>query len=176
MSNFSVPKYFEHVTLNSGHFRHSYLSEIDREVLLKLRRIAADAMASEGTVVADGITFEAVQEQADMYMGTLFSEFNGQKVPFLLTSGAKSTEAGKKLWKILHTTDWGIDLKFKTTIWREPGIPYVADLLLHTITPHAWHYISSGMSGDFCRCMGWCYLYPEIINNIVLGGHNEKGN
>lgn len=26
------------------------------------------------------------------------------------------------------------------------------------------YFMSSGMSGDFCRCMGWAYLFPKVID------------
>lgn len=155
------PSSFEHVTLNTGHVRHSPASEMFPRSNLKLLKIAAESLKPDGIEVDHNIIFRATKEN-DMYIGTLFYRSKSGDIPFIITGGAKTEQAGKILWKEIHTfqDSWSPVTKIK----KLPSIPFVADRLLSCIPIQAYQsFIFTGMSGDFCRCMGWAFLFPEMM-------------
>ncbi len=130
----------------------------------ELRAIAQESLQPGGTRIFCNIFFEAVKEK-DMYAGTLFSHIGNHKIPLLTTWGAKTKEAGKNLWERIQT-----DFQMNPNVVKRKNYklhaPYVADLLFDFGPPdiYAFLFFCGYLSGDFCKCMGWTFLFPETIS------------
>lgn len=156
---------FNHFTINTGHNlvqTKKYFAD-DPVVNARLRDLAQKALQENGVSIIGNITFEAVKE-SDCYAGTLFSNIGKDKIPLLTTIGVMTEEAGKKIWAGLPK--WYPKNKAVIAVrHRMPSAPFVVDLIFDCCCPdmNALQFFASGMSGDFCKCMGWAFLFPETM-------------
>lgn len=165
------PDFLHHITLNTGHSRLSYHSEVDKRLYFSLNRIVRESKSAAGArldMVNPKFFLQTTTEE-DCYVGTVFYQTTNRKVPILLTAGARSAESGVKLWKELHELDF-ISKMLLTTRHQLQPVPFVADIVIG----HAASAISPGelsdffeWSADFTRCMGWIYLYPEVFTGSL---------
>lgn len=83
-------------------------------------------------------------------------------------------ESGQQLLSAMkHDFESIMDLSTLNNIDLIP--PFVLDLILPVDLSCTGTFLLSGMSGDFCRCMGWAYLFPEVLQTKVVD-INEKKN
>lgn len=157
-------KRFEHFTFNTGHcmFQTMKYFHPNPVVNANLRQLVQKALQPEGTKVIGNIFFKLTEED-DTYVGSVYSHVGEETVPLLITCGVKTEEAGEKLWNSIQD-----DFKKFPDIVRmkgcRPRAPFVADYIFGFIPDlHAAHFFLSGMSGDFCKCIGWALLFPEVI-------------
>lgn len=157
-------KGFRHLTFNTGHCMIQSMKYFHPNPVINanLRQLVQDALQPKGVEVIDNLFFELAVED-NKYLGIVYSLVGEEKNPFLLTCGAKTEEAGVELWNYIQ------DLyKEHPAIVRQkefrPNAPFVADYLcgLHLDLDAVW-FISSGISGDFCKHIGWALLFPEVI-------------
>ena len=161
--NFKEPS-FNHFTVNTGHsmvqtkqyFRNTSV------INAKLRELAQESLKPEGVEVISNVRFCA-KEWDDAYRGTVCTVVDGMEAPLLTTFGVKTEEAGKRIWREIQnmSSNFGLDKKMN----HRPRAPFVADLLYGFIpNSQTFEFFSSGMSGSFCKYMGWAFLFPEVIS------------
>lgn len=156
---------FNHFTINTGHnlVQTKEFFPNDPMVNAELRKLAQESLTPEGAWVIGNITFKAVKE-SDCYAGTLFSNIGKDKIPLLTTFGAMTEEAGKRIWE--EIPKWFPHNKATIAMGhRRHSAPFVVDLFHDCCWPdmEAVRFFWSGMSGDFCKCMGWVFLFPEFL-------------
>ena len=56
---------------------------------------------------------------------------------------------------------------------KDPPAPFVTDFMPDNSMPpdmDSFRFFMSGISCDFCQCMGWAFLFPEVIDeNEAIG-------
>lgn len=164
---------FNHFTINTGHnlVQTKELFPNDPVSNEKLRKLAQESLTPEGAEVIGNVRFRAKVEDG-LYRGTVFSLVDGEEIPLLLTFGAKTEDSGKKVWERLQNSilKHPDAVKMKN---RRPHAPFVADyifsasfalrLFMGLLSEDELDFLGSGMSGDFCKCMGWVFLFPEVL-------------
>ncbi len=145
-------KYINHITLNSGHIRKTYSSEIEQGFYFKLMRIYKDIFKKEGTDIIDGYIAKGTNEPGN---GVLITVFGPDGVP-ILTTGITKNE-NNTVWDLLHTTSMA---PLKTSAASPPEVPFIADRLE---IGAMIHMDALKWTGDFTRCMGWICLDPQAI-------------
>ena len=156
---------FNHFTINTGHNlvqTKEYLSE-DPILHAKLKKLVKESLTQEGTKVIGNIRFRAVTE-GDTYVGSVFSCIDGKEIPLLVTFGAKTEEGGKRVWKEFQDTCNNPDVV--SMVNPRPRAPFVADFLFDDsllVDIQAFDFFISGMSGSFCKYMGWAFLFSEAL-------------
>ena len=164
---------FNHFTINTGHnlVQTKEFFPNDPAVNEKLRKLAQDSLTPEGAEVIGNVRFRAKVEDGH-YFGSVFSLVDGEEIPLLLTSGAKTEDSGKKVWEQFQNSI----LKRPNAVKmrdRRPSAPFVTDYIFSTsfelrrlmglLSEDELEFLGSGMSGDFCKCMGWVFLFPEFL-------------
>lgn len=164
---------FNHFTINTGHnlLQTEQYFPNDPVVYAKLRKLAQESLTPEGVEVIGNVRFWAVTEN-NMYRGKVAAQIGNEVIPLLITAGAKTEDAGKELWKILQNSILKRPDAVKMKNQR-PQAPFVTDYLfaesfalrylMGYLTSHELEFLGSGMSGDFCKCMGWAFLFPEVL-------------
>ncbi len=153
---------FNHFTINTGHNlvqTKKYFSD-NPAVNAKLKKMAQESLSPDGVEVIRNVRLWT-KAKDDAYCGTVGSIVDGKMVPILITFGAKTEEAGKKIWTELQN-ELGIFGVAK--MMHRPRAPFVADFLFDFIPNlQVLDFLMSGISGDFCKCMGWAFLFPEAM-------------
>ncbi|MED5052571.1 hypothetical protein P9850_12160 [Anoxybacillus rupiensis] len=144
--------YINHITLNSGHIRKSFPSEIDKELYFLLMRVKREIFMPKGAEIWDGYIARGTDDPGN---GAVITVFDRQDIPVITIGMTKHKNS--TLWEILHSTSM---LPLQTNPARPPEPPYVADRIeigaIHNIEAMRW-------TGDFSKCMAWVYLAPEAI-------------
>lgn len=164
-----------HFSFNTGHCALHTDNYFHQHTSLKSRflELAQKSLQPGGAKVIGNITFEAM-ESDDCYAGTLFSNIGGKKVPLLTTFGARTNTAGKAFWEMFQEIT-SMAPGIARTKQHSPRAPFIAECIYHDCLPdiHAYNFFFSGKSSDFCKCIGWAFLFPDTFG----GCHNtaEKG-
>lgn len=145
-------KYFNHVTLNTGHSRKSYPNEVLKVNYPHIKKVYEDMFKEGGTDVLNGFIAKGYDYSEN---GTYIRLFSPQGVPILTTGIVKSKNSN--IWKTLHSLTV---LPTVTDPFSPPELPFVADCLDigATLYPEALRW-----TGDFTRTMGWMCLSPKSI-------------
>lgn len=149
-------EHINHYTLNTGSNRRSVPSEVDKEIFFTLKRILSDARKKGKAEILDG-TFIELTEEGSAYAITLFKEVCSNKVPLLLTCGCRDKADASKVLKIVNDF-------YKSAYGKNPIISPICPFCMDIILPYM--LISSEImswTGDFCKCMAWTLLAPEMI-------------
>ncbi|NNV07147.1 hypothetical protein ETC03_12225 [Geobacillus sp. MMMUD3] len=146
-----MSKYINHITLNTGHVRKTFSSEVNKSIYFILSRMRKEIF-SVGTEIVDGYTAKGTEEKGN---GSIITVYDRQGVPIITTGIAKHKHS--TIWKLLHQTT---TMPLQTDPSSPPEAPYVADRLeigaLMNMDAMSW-------TGDFSRCMAWIYLFPNEI-------------
>lgn len=148
--------YINHITINTGHCRKTYPSEVDKETYMTLYRTFRDAQAPDGCDIMDDEFNVKITGDAIGYLCTLFKYDGKDKMP-LLTSAYSKTDKNGELWDMLFQN---MTLPLLGKRPEMPGIPYIADRIEIGMGLFPG---TSSFTGDFSRCMGWISLYPNEI-------------
>ena len=162
-----LEKGFNQFMLNSGEnqFRSEKHFKPGPGVNADLRKLAQATLQQGGVTIIGNMTFEA-EKMSDCYVGMLFSNIKGVKIPLLITCGAKTEEAGKKIWSKFQKY-YPEDKSVIAMRHRRPPAPFVTDFMPDNSMPpdmDSFRFFMSGISCDFCQCMGWAFLFPEVID------------
>lgn len=144
-------EYINHITLNSGHTRKSYPSEVSKELYFILQRIYKDIF-SGGAELFDGYTIKGTWEDG---VGVIYTVFDPQGNP-VVTSGV-SKYRRSELWTALHTSSMTL---LKTSEKFPPKSPWIADRIEFGAMDNVE---ALGWTADFSRCIAWMCLAPEKI-------------
>ena len=160
---------FNHFTINTGHnlVQTKEFFPNDPMVNAKLRKLAQESLTPEGAEVIGNVRFRAKVDD-DLYRGTVFSLVDGKEIPLLLTFGAKTEKAGKRIWMDIQNELSNFDTAHIFDVAQmmnhRPRAPFVADFLFGSVPNfQAFKFLLSGMSGDFCKCMGWAFIFPGVL-------------
>ena len=157
---------FNHFTVNTGHnlVQTEEFFPNDPVVNEKLREMAQESLTPEGAWVIGDIRFRCVTH-GDTYEIYVFSCSDGDETPLMLSVGAKTEEAAKEMWDNIKKCNNPAVISLMN---HRPRAPFVADFLLGSIDldimdAQSRAFFETGMSGDFCKCMGWVFLFPEFL-------------
>lgn len=144
-------EYINHVTLNTGHARKSYPSEVSKEIYFILNRIYKDSFSKDGAEIMDGFILKSSDGQEEGIIATIYSP---EGMP-ILTTGIVNGGSGF-MWQHLQDSSM---LPLPKNL-KEPEYPYVADRIEMgaMMNPTALQW-----TGDFTRCLAWYHLAPEKI-------------
>ena len=145
--------YITHVTLNSGHVRQTYPSEVDRKLYFALQRILRDSQTPAGAALKDGYKLHTTLDRGEA-IGTIYGADGN---PILTT--ACSSRGDGELWRMMHET---AGTALKTDPNQPPAGAYIADRI-ETGAMALRHLGAFRWTGDFARCFGWVVLAPEKI-------------
>ncbi|WP_221935135.1 hypothetical protein, partial [Brevibacillus sp. LEMMJ03] len=112
--------YIRHVTLNTGHVRKSFPSEIDKRLYFILRRMRKDIFSSSGTEIIDGYTAKGTEVTGNGAVITVFKK----NVPIITVGMTKHKHSD--VWKLMHESS---TLPLQTNPNNPPDVPYAADRL-----------------------------------------------
>lgn len=143
--------FINHITLNTGHIRQTYPTEVDKSIYFILKRIYKDSFQKKGASLFGRYTMKSTKSD----YGVLITVFNDDSIP-ILTTGISDTDDGT-LWDLLHTS---ATTPLKTSKLMHADTPYIADRLEvgALISLHAMEW-----TGDFSKCMSWIVLSPKQI-------------
>lgn len=154
---------FNHFTINTGHNlvqTKKYFSD-NPVTNAKLRELAQKSLGPEGVEVIENVRLWTTVED-DAYFGSLVTLVDGKEVPILITFGAKTEDTGKRIWMEIQNALSNSDVAQMMN--HRPRAPFVADFLFGYIPNiQSFTFLMSGMSGSFCKCMGWAFLFPEAM-------------
>lgn len=144
--------YINHINLNTGHKRLSYLEDFNTTYLFEMNRIYKDSLRKRGTKIRDGYT---VRSTLNPYHGLLVTIYNPDGLP-VLTVGI-TDNSNSKVWNTLHETSYSV---LATEIEKPPEAPYIAERLEigAGIDPETLTWVV-----DFTRYIGWIYLAPRAV-------------
>lgn len=145
-----------HYTLNTGHSKESKPIEVNKDMYFTLKRMARSSQQGKKTEVLNNVKMELTKEEGS-YIITLSKELNGEDVPFLMTMGCRDKEKSAEMLKNAASV-------YKTVYHEEVKIFPIAPFCLDIIFPTAVYFTEEmSWTGDFCRCMAWMLLAPEMI-------------
>lgn len=162
-------RYIHHITLNTGHARASYRSEIHPGVVEILRPLLERALTGEHTPIPGvtpphtltggvcgrciSLTVWAPPLSPLAFPGA--ASVADRPVPIAEIGIAPHSRCGTRLWRSLHETGERLGGGIATDIERCPPEPWVAAALDAGIAQHmaAAHWL-----GDFERCLAWAWL------------------
>lgn len=144
-------KFINHITLNTGHIRKSYVREVDKKLYFVLKRIHQESLEPDGSKLFDKYTLKSTVAAS----ATIATIFDSEGIPVLTTLCTKSKE--HNFWEDLHDTS---SAPLATQRSQPISTPYIADRLevgaMFNLDALKW-------TGDFSRCFGWLCLYPRDI-------------
>lgn len=149
-------EYFNHYTLNTDDNRKSIPAEVGKGIYFVLASKLSDARRNGKAEILDG-TYMELTEEGSTYAITLFKEINENKIPLLLTCGCKNKSDAAKTIKTVNEV-------YKEVYGKNPMVfpiaPFCIDVILPSIivAPEITEW-----TGDFCKCMAWAILAPEMI-------------
>ena len=165
---------FIHFTANTGNTAVQTLNNFKPDTKTKkaLSELAKKALQEDGVEIDSNTYFEAALSE-DSYIGTVYAIQNGNKRPILVTGGATTKESGQQILSSIKSNFESImDLSRLNNLDLIP--PFVLDVVLPVDLSCTGTFMLSGMSGDFCRCMGWAYLFPEVLQTKVVDIDEKK--
>lgn len=152
-------KYINHFTLNTGHNRKSYPSEIDKGFYFKFATIINDIIAS-GEICEfyiEGTYLKITTNGNDNYFATLHIDFNGEKIPIFATVATSNPD---KRVQVISDIKPYFKLCASHGTFLPPDAPLIIDIVLPQImlAPYVLEY-----TGDLSRCLAWTILFPQDI-------------
>lgn len=142
-----------------------FMSGISCDAILK--KLAQESLTPEGVEVIENVRLQS-KARDGAYCGTVFSPVDGKAIPLLISFGARTEEAGQKIWMDIQNELSNLDTAHIFNVAQmmnhRPCALFVADFLFG-FAPNfqAVEFLFSGMSGDFCKCMGWAFLFPGVL-------------
>lgn len=163
-------EYFNHYTLNTGHNRQSYASEVSSSTVFIMKTMV------KRIVEAGGIcefflpeTFMEITLEDDIYAATLYIEDGQQnKQPILLSLATTNPKKRKEMIGEVNDVQKAFGINRICII---PKAPVIVDILLPAIhlRPELAH-----LTGDLTRCLAWVLLSPESV--LVKKEEDEHAN
>lgn len=151
--------FINHITLNSGNTRKSYLKEINELLYPELLNIVEKALKQEYFNLEEysetfkGYSIKLICIETDCYKMTLFGKSN-KLIPIMTSFYSKNTN-NVVIEEIKKTAKTPIQIKLTS--------PYILD----KIEIGAMMYMEAmTWTGDFSRCIGWACLFPEKLGKI----------
>ncbi|WP_059049075.1 hypothetical protein [Paenibacillus senegalimassiliensis] len=144
-------EFLNHVTLNTGHTRKSYASEVDKKMYFVMRRLFKEALKPEGVKL-----FEIYRAKTTQVGPTAVTTVYGPEGAPILTTACSKEDDGS-LWRMMHETFNG---PLATKAKRPAPLPYVVDRIE---VGASIHLDALQWTGDFSRCFAWAALFPEKI-------------
>ena len=90
---------FNHFTINTGHnlvqTQQYFLNHPVSNAILK--KLAQESLTPEGVEVIENVRFQS-KARDGAYCGTVFSPVDGKAIPLLISFGARTEEAGQRIW------------------------------------------------------------------------------
>lgn len=155
-------EYINHFTLNTGHNRKSYPTEIDKISFSRFLPIVEEIIekGEECKFIIEDTYLHIIMED-DQYVATLYSEFNGQNLPVFLSLA--TSNPGKRLDIENVMKEFR---KFTDTVksFMIPNPPVIVDVLLPAVQIRP-DILS--MTGDLSRCLAWAILDPGRIDGAL---------
>lgn len=148
---------FNHYTVNTGHSRQSFPSEVNKELYFIYQSIIKKAREEAFVDVIDGIKMKLTVEKDKTYVCSLYTEYNGSLQPILITCGCCAKESSVDLLKTVRRS-------YKTVSGKDFNITPMAPFVLDMILPAAiLRHDALEWTGDFTRCIGWEIMSPESV-------------
>lgn len=149
-------RYLHHVTLTSGHVRHSPRSEVRDDVLTLLAPLLDRALSGEPVPVPGVTGGYTITGGAEGRCCTLTVWAPG-RVPVVTIGVATHSRCGAGLWRLLH--DHAVGMPVATTRDQVPPEPwYAARLEVGALQ----HRDAAAWCGDFERCLAWCWIERNL--------------
>lgn len=129
---------FNHFTINTGHNMVQTKKNFSDDPVFnaKLRELAQKSLVPGGVEVIKNVRFWTTVKD-DAYCGTVGTFVDGMMVPLLTTFGAKTEEAGKRVWMEVQNGFGNSDLAqifdFTKMMNHRPRAPFVTDFLFGLI-------------------------------------------
>src|SRR3990167_4628984 len=144
-------RYLYHVTLQTGHTRKSYRSEVSAEAIAFCRDLLERINAGERVEIPPGGYFVSGRISGKC---ASFSVYAGGDL-IVAFGVAENERCGAQLWRGLHNAE---GLSFVTDPGRQPGAPWIGVALSEALTLHPQ---AADFLGDFERCLSWAFLMRE---------------
>lgn len=150
--------YINHFTLNSGHCRKSYPSEVESGTFFNFMPKLKECIESKGICefIDDSYLMVTVEDN-DSYTATVFTKFKGDYAPFFVTTG--TSNPNKREYVVSNITQLNKICGIKHAI-LPPSAPLIIDAILPSaiLKPNFMK-----MTGDFSRCLAWIILDKNSI-------------
>lgn len=149
-------EYINHYTANTADQRMSLPGEVDKKMVVVLKRLIRDATNHKYPEILDGITMDLTKD-GGVYICTLYARIGEKQAPILVTAGCKEKEQYAELNNTVRELyETVCHDKYAIT----PMPPTVVDIVLPTANLRT---DALSWTGDFCRCLGWMMLEPRRI-------------
>ena len=149
-------EYINNYTANTSDQRMSLPAEVDKKMVVVLKRLIRDATNHKYPEILDGITMDLTKD-GGLYICTLYARIGEEQVPILATAGCKGKEQYAELNKTVRDLYTAVcHAEYKIT----PMPPMVVDIIFPTASLRT---DALSWTGDFCRCLGWMMLEPGRI-------------
>lgn len=146
-----------HLTLNTGHVRHSPRDEVASDVIAAMIPLTQPGSYDLGTF---GLALQGWRLEVPACPAGYYATLYGGSMPVLSLAVARTTEDADIVWPALErsyrqVTDLpgsrGADFEAP---YRPNRLPWLAVALLFPLACPAW-------AGDFERCLAWAWLEDE---------------
>lgn len=142
-------KYIWHITLQTGHSRATYRSEISDEVIEEL----APLIAQDGEMPIKRIPGRSLKctRTGKMLLATVMA----REAPICTIGVAGQSRGAATLWHMLHNADMVGNSAGHTNLADVPHAPWCAARLEPSITRYSQ---DTQWLGDFERCLAWTWV------------------
>ena len=121
-------EYINHYTANTADQRMSLPEEVDKKMVVVLKRLIRDATKHKYPEILDGITMDLTKD-GELYICTLYARIGEEQVPILATAGCKGKEQYAELNKTVRDLYTAVcHDEYKIT----PMPPMVVDIIFPT--------------------------------------------
>ncbi|MDK8182139.1 hypothetical protein [Paenibacillus sp. UMB4589-SE434] len=146
--------YFNHITLNTGHSRKSYPSEVEKEIYFILHRLYKDIFNGGADLFDGRYVVKGSQDDSGAVVTVYKAEID--LMPILTTGISRYRKS--KLWELLHSSSTA---PLKTNAKFPPAAPWVGDRLevgaMIDTEALTW-------TAGFSKSIGWIYLAPHKVH------------
>ena len=143
----AMTRYLHHVTLNTGHSRRSYRSEVSDVAVAAVQDSLTRALAASGAraMILPGYDLTAAA-QGQALVATIWRE----QTPLVTLGVALNSRSGAGLWPMLHAGTTGL----MTAGTPRPPAPWLAARIEPSVSDvTALHWIA-----DYERVLAWAWV------------------
>lgn len=146
---------FNHYTLNTGHSKTSYPTDVDKGIYFIMRNYVENALNCNDELMdfIDGTKIKLTAE------GTTYvcSLYDSKGIPFLMTAGCCDKNRYAEIYGMMADV-------FKRVGGKPTGIAPMPPFVLDLVLPNFVNCIDKlEWTADFCQCLGWMIMSPESV-------------
>lgn len=153
-------EYINHFTMNTGHSRKSYPSEIDKKFFFQFVPIINEIIKDGGICeyIIDETYMRITPKNENCYFASLYIKNNGEYVPMF--ASAATSDVDMRVELISYVSEYRELCSPPNITFMPPEAPLIIDMILPSI------FMRTDLlryTGDMSRCLAWAMLGREDV-------------